>query len=703
MKLGNLLEAIFGGNNAAKAAVERRAPLGKPVDAEPIERQLRRDFGGRVSFISYHEPEAGFDPQRVFVHKTLDRPRSWGQAAMLRYQLDGGRTALAFTLDIPTFDSGDREYDSWHTLYLLPGRQAGTVDGYYCTGGYKLAHAVYCRELRSVSARIWTLLIEQGVLGGGKARVRWHTPGETFLAEMPSGGQSLWMQALDKPGCVAVTGTNEVEGSIVIPRSVDSLLVTEIDGSAFSGSKELQSVQLPGSITRIGDYAFSGCSALTEVTLAEGVQEIGYHAFSGCSALARIRLPKSLKTIAEGAFDGCSSLKTVFLPAGMQGVGIGSGFFPGGFLPQGASFTGCESLARIMVAQGSAKFKEKDGVLFSKDGAKLLQYPAGKTDESYTVPPVKEVAREAFSGCKRLKRLCFASGAWQLAPMTFQNCTGLEEIAFPDTLEKMSERVFEGCSALRRISIPAGMSGINAAAFEDCANLETIELSADSEQYRLQDGILFNKAGTELILYPRAAKAECYHIPPGVTSIGDGAFAGCTSLKKIVLPPWLQKVGKGAFSHCCGLQEIQFLPGTGGINIEEEAFSGCTALQELTLPEGMEGVKKAAFAGCEQLHRINLPASMKRLGNYAFSGCKALHKIDLPEKLAAIGFMTFSGCGLTEMIFPKSIRYIDNLAFENCSIFKFVYRGGQDDWIEKVDLEDDAFAQSGAWGVDFLE
>ena len=237
----------------------------------------------------------------------------------------------------------------------------------------------------------------------------------------------------------------------------------------------------------------------------------------------------------------------------------------------------------------------------------------------------------------------------------------------------------------------------------DGAEIRGLELSADSEQYRLQDGILFNKAGTELILYPRAAKAECYHIPPGVTSIGDGAFAGCTSLKKIVLPPWLQKVGKGAFSHCCGLQEIQFLPGTGGINIEEEAFSGCTALQELTLPEGMEGVKKAAFAGCEQLHRINLPASMKRLGNYAFSGCKALHKIDLPEKLAAIGFMTFSGCGLTEMIFPKSIRYIDNLAFENCSIFKFVYRGGQDDWIEKVDLEDDAFAQSGAWGVDFLE
>ena len=43
----------------------------------------------------------------------------------------GGRKALRLTLDIPTFDSGDRESDSWHTLYLMPGKARGCVDGIY--------------------------------------------------------------------------------------------------------------------------------------------------------------------------------------------------------------------------------------------------------------------------------------------------------------------------------------------------------------------------------------------------------------------------------------------------------------------------------------------------------------------------------------------------------------------------------------------
>ena len=40
--------------------------------------------------------------------------------------------------DIPTFDSGDREYDSWHDLYLVQ-EQSGNIHAVYCTGGYRIA------------------------------------------------------------------------------------------------------------------------------------------------------------------------------------------------------------------------------------------------------------------------------------------------------------------------------------------------------------------------------------------------------------------------------------------------------------------------------------------------------------------------------------------------------------------------------------
>ena len=36
-------------------------------------------------------------------------------------------------------DSGDREYDSWHDLFLLQEHD-GIIRAVYCTGGYRIAH-----------------------------------------------------------------------------------------------------------------------------------------------------------------------------------------------------------------------------------------------------------------------------------------------------------------------------------------------------------------------------------------------------------------------------------------------------------------------------------------------------------------------------------------------------------------------------------
>lgn len=45
---------------------------------------------------------------------------------------------VRLSLSIPTFDSGDREYDSWHDLFLLQERN-GIIRAVYCTGGYRVA------------------------------------------------------------------------------------------------------------------------------------------------------------------------------------------------------------------------------------------------------------------------------------------------------------------------------------------------------------------------------------------------------------------------------------------------------------------------------------------------------------------------------------------------------------------------------------
>lgn len=43
--------------------------------------------------------------------------------------------------DVPTFDSGDREYDSWHDLYLVQ-KKRGNVFAVYCKGGYRISEII---------------------------------------------------------------------------------------------------------------------------------------------------------------------------------------------------------------------------------------------------------------------------------------------------------------------------------------------------------------------------------------------------------------------------------------------------------------------------------------------------------------------------------------------------------------------------------
>lgn len=107
-------------------------------------------------------------------------------------------------------------------------------------------------------------------------------------------------------GVSAFMGLSEVQ-SINIPASV-----TSIYDSAFSGCSSLTSIAVPDSVTRIGNSAFSGCSSLTSVTLGNGVTSIDPMAFTACSSLTSIEIPSSVKSIGSSAFNGNTSLSSVF-------------------------------------------------------------------------------------------------------------------------------------------------------------------------------------------------------------------------------------------------------------------------------------------------------------------------------------------------------------------------------------------------------
>jgi hypothetical protein len=108
-----------------------------------------------------------------------------------------------------------------------------------------------------------------------------------------------------------------------------------------------------------------------------------------------------------------------------------------------------------------------------------------------------------------------------------------------------------------------------------CTSLNAIMVDTNNPAYSSVDGVLFNKTRTTLIKCPER-KAGSYTIPNSVTSIGESAFAGCTSLTSVTIPNTVTNIGNFAFYSCTGLTNVVI--GNSVTSIGGGAFSACYSL-----------------------------------------------------------------------------------------------------------------------------
>ncbi len=189
--------------------------------------------------------------------------------------------------------------------------------------------------------------------------------------------------------------------------------------------------------------------------------------------------------------------------------------------------------------------------------------------------PVTSIGYAAFGNCFGLTSVTLPSSITSIGDVAFYSCSGLTSVTLPSSITSIDNQAFQGCSGLTSVTLPSSITSIGRAAFSGCSSLKGITVDIANSAYSSNDGMLFNKAQTSLIVFP-GGKIGAYTIPNSVTSIGNFALHGCSGLTSVTIPNSVTSIGQYAFYSCSGLTSVT-LP-SSITSIGEGAFQYCTGL-----------------------------------------------------------------------------------------------------------------------------
>ena len=220
-------------------------------------------------------------------------------------------------------------------------------------------------------------------------------------------------------------------------------------------------------------------------------------------------------------------------------------------------------------------------------------------------------------------------------------------------------------STIKSVNIENGVTSIGDYAFYGCSSLTSVTFpdSVTSIGYSAFDG---------------CSSLTSVTIPDSVTSIGNLAFYGCSSLTSVTIPDSVTSIGYCAFSECSSLTSVTIPDSVTSIG--ENAFSECISLTEILVesenPEysSVGGVlfnkNKTELLCCPagKSGKYVIPNSVTSIDHFAFVGCSSLTSVTIPDRVTSIGECTFDGCSsLTSVTIPDSVTSIGGYAFSGCS------------------------------------
>ena len=203
---------------------------------------------------------------------------------------------------------------------------------------------------------------------------------------------------------------------------------------------------------------------------------------------------------------------------------------------------------------------------------------------SVTIPnSVTSIEYEAFELCSSLTSVTIPNSVTSIGNYAFWGCSSLTSIFIPNSVTSIGKWAFSSCSSLTSVTIPTYVTSIGECAFAYCSSLTSIVVESSNTMYDSRENCnaIIETASNTLI-----AGCQSTTIPNTVTSIGDGAFYGCSSLTSVTIPHSVTSIGEDAFQGCSSIADIYCYATTPPVCYDNDTFYGISKLCNIHVPAG---------------------------------------------------------------------------------------------------------------------